>query len=116
MTMKLAWLGNTWPDFLFDISQLAQATDERFTNRKKYIIKPINRAVKFACWILCLVICKQSRLLNTDWIHLFHCGSWRCGCSHNLQILQVEENFEITNGKVSCGLQRLSRCHIHING
>lgn len=34
MRMKLPWLFNTRPEYLFDISQLAQATKERFNKDK----------------------------------------------------------------------------------
>jgi len=48
MRMKLAWLANTRPDCLFDISQAAQVTEDRFNNCSKDCIKQLNRAVKFA--------------------------------------------------------------------
>lgn len=48
MRMRLAWLANTLPYCLFEISQLAQVTEERFTSEKTAVIKRLNRAVTFA--------------------------------------------------------------------
>ena len=43
--MKLAFLANTRLDCLFEISQLAQATEGMFENFKKQNIKQLNKAV-----------------------------------------------------------------------
>eukprot|EP00171_Calliarthron_tuberculosum_P004009 IDg4009t1 len=48
MRMKLAWLANTRPDCLFDISQLAQVTEDRFHSSRSGFIRQLNKAVKFA--------------------------------------------------------------------
>ena len=48
MRMKLAWLSNSRPDCLFEISQLAQVTDEIYAAKKKELIRRINKAVRYA--------------------------------------------------------------------
>ncbi|CAN8072966.1 unnamed protein product [Agarophyton chilense] len=48
MRMKLAWLANTRPECLFQISQLAQVTETIFENDQKGVIRQLNRAVKYA--------------------------------------------------------------------
>lgn len=48
MRMKLEWLANTRPDCLFEISQLAQVTEEKFDSQRASIIRRQNRAVKYA--------------------------------------------------------------------
>lgn len=48
MRMRLAWLSNSRPDFLFEISQLAQVTESPLKDKKRDHIKALNRAVKFA--------------------------------------------------------------------
>ena len=48
MRMKLAWLAHTRPDCLFEISQLAQVTEDRFKENKVTIIKRLNRVVDFS--------------------------------------------------------------------
>eukprot|EP00737_Agarophyton_chilense_P000247 gb/GEZJ01000282.1/.p1 GENE.gb/GEZJ01000282.1/~~gb/GEZJ01000282.1/.p1 ORF type:complete len:768 (+),score=79.54 gb/GEZJ01000282.1/:1785-4088(+) len=48
MRMKLAWLANTRPDCLFEISQLAQITEDRYLSSPREAVKRLNRAVKFA--------------------------------------------------------------------
>eukprot|EP00171_Calliarthron_tuberculosum_P022721 IDg22721t1 len=48
MRMKLAWLANTRPDCLLNISQLAQVTEARFDDNRKSVIKQLNSAVKDA--------------------------------------------------------------------
>ena len=48
MRMCLAWLANTRPDCLFEISQLAQVTQEIFGTSKREVIKRLNKAVKYA--------------------------------------------------------------------
>lgn len=48
MRMKLAWLANTRPDCQFEISQLAQVTEERFSIERSSIIRRLNKATKFA--------------------------------------------------------------------
>lgn len=46
--MKLAWLSNTLPDCLFEISQLAQVTEAHFEDKHRDHIKRLNRVVKHA--------------------------------------------------------------------
>ena len=48
MRMKLAWLSNTRPDLLFEISQLAQITSYRFATSANACIKRLNSAVRYA--------------------------------------------------------------------
>ena len=48
MQMKLAWLSNTRPDCLFEISHLAQVTEEIYAAKKKELIRRINKAVRYA--------------------------------------------------------------------
>ena len=48
MRMCLAWLANTRPDRLFEISQVAQVTQQIFDSSKRDIIKGLNKAVKYA--------------------------------------------------------------------
>ena len=48
MRMKLAWLANSWPDSLFEISQLAQVTEEKFNSAQGAQIRRLNQAVKYA--------------------------------------------------------------------
>ena len=48
MRMKLAWLSNTRPDCLFEISQLAQVTEEMFSSSPRETARRLNKAVKFA--------------------------------------------------------------------
>jgi len=48
MRMKLAWLANTRPDCLFEISQLSQVTEDRFKTDKQRLIRQLNKAVKYA--------------------------------------------------------------------
>ena len=48
MRMKVAWLANTRPDCLLEISKLAQVTKERFEQERRECIKHINRVVKYA--------------------------------------------------------------------
>eukprot|EP00171_Calliarthron_tuberculosum_P023641 IDg23641t1 len=48
MRMKLAWLANTRPDCLFNISQLAQVTEARFDADSTTTIKQLNSAVRDA--------------------------------------------------------------------
>ena len=48
MRMKLAWLANTRPDCLFEISQLAQVTEDMFNQKPKQILQRLNKAVAFA--------------------------------------------------------------------
>jgi len=48
MRMKLAWLANTRPDCLYDISQLAQVTAKRFEENRYEIIRQLNKALKYA--------------------------------------------------------------------
>lgn len=48
MRIKLAWLSNTRPDCLFEISQLAQITEDMFEADSKRVIQQLNRAVRYA--------------------------------------------------------------------
>ena len=48
MRMKLAWLSNTRPDCLFEISQLAQVTEEKYSTERSVVIRRINRATRYA--------------------------------------------------------------------
>lgn len=48
MRMKLAWLANTRPDCMFEISQLAQVTDEMFSKDSVQHIKRLNKTVVYA--------------------------------------------------------------------
>ncbi len=46
--MKLAWLANTRPDCLFEVSQLAQVTIAMFISDSASAIRQLNRAVNYA--------------------------------------------------------------------
>ena len=46
--MCLAWLANTRPDCLLEISQLAQVTEQTFRTSKRDVLKRLNGAVKYA--------------------------------------------------------------------
>eukprot|EP00171_Calliarthron_tuberculosum_P005124 IDg5124t1 len=48
MRMRLAWMANTRPNFLFEILQLAQVTAERFEKEGDELIRCINKVIKFA--------------------------------------------------------------------
>lgn len=48
MHMKLTWLANTRPDLMFEISQLAQVTEEVFNNYQESTIRRLNKTTKFA--------------------------------------------------------------------
>lgn len=48
MLMKIAWLAQTHPDFLYEICQIAQITEARFTEKPWERVKFLNRAVKYA--------------------------------------------------------------------
>lgn len=48
MRQKLGWLSNSRPDCLFEVSQLAQITDEHFENSPKPHLTRINRATSCA--------------------------------------------------------------------
>ncbi len=48
MRMRLAWLANTRPDLLFEISQLAQITLERFKESARAHWKRLNLAIRYA--------------------------------------------------------------------
>ena len=48
MRMKLAWLSNTRPDCLLEISQLAQITEEKFRTNASVVIRRTNRAIRYA--------------------------------------------------------------------
>ena len=46
--MRLAWLSNTQPDLLFEISQCAQVTFERFKTKVQAFWKRLNSAIRYA--------------------------------------------------------------------
>lgn len=46
--MRLAWLANSRPDCLFEISQLAQVTESMFAKDRSSIIRRLNKAVTYA--------------------------------------------------------------------
>ena len=46
--MKLAWLANSRPDCLLEISQLSQVTESVFRDEKENIVKRLNKAVIYA--------------------------------------------------------------------
>ena len=48
MRMNLAWLSNTRPDALVEISQQAQVTEEICQAKKREPIRRINKAVRYA--------------------------------------------------------------------
>ena len=48
MRMKIAWLANTRPDMQFEISQLAQITEERFYSNSSGFVKRMNQLVRYA--------------------------------------------------------------------
>ena len=48
MRMSLAWLANTRPDCLFEISELAQVTEDRFTREGATELRRLNKATKYA--------------------------------------------------------------------
>ena len=48
LRMKVAWLANTRPDLQFEISQLAQVTQERFAKESKEFLKRLNSATRYA--------------------------------------------------------------------
>ena len=48
MRMRLAWLSNSRPDCLFEISQLTQVTEKMFEEKPKDMIVRLNKAVKYA--------------------------------------------------------------------
>lgn len=45
--MQLAWLSHTRPDALYEISQLTQITRDRFDDKRRDIIKRVNRLIKY---------------------------------------------------------------------
>ncbi len=47
MQMRLAWLANTRPDCLYEISQLAQVTEERFLTEKSQLVRQLIKATKY---------------------------------------------------------------------
>ena len=47
MRTKLAWLSNTRPDCLSEISQLAQVTEEKYNTEGSVVIRRINRAIRY---------------------------------------------------------------------
>ena len=47
MRMKVAWMANTRPDMQFEISQLAQVTQERFEKDTKAHLKRLNSIVRY---------------------------------------------------------------------
>lgn len=46
--MKLAWLAQTRPDCLYEISQISHISEARFTRKPQEHIKHLNRAVTYA--------------------------------------------------------------------
>lgn len=48
MRMKLVWLANSRPDFLFEITTLAQVTQEHFAKNKRDCLKGLNLAMRYA--------------------------------------------------------------------
>jgi len=48
MRHKLAWLAHTRADCLFEISQLAQVTVERFQKERTASLRRLNKAIRFA--------------------------------------------------------------------
>lgn len=48
MRMKLAWLSNSRPDCLFQISQLAQVTENAYERNRREIIKRLNKSIAYA--------------------------------------------------------------------
>ena len=48
MRMKLAWLANTSPDSLLEISHLAWVTEGKLDAEKKECIRRFNRAIRYA--------------------------------------------------------------------
>jgi len=48
MRMKLAWLAHTRADCMFEISQLAQVTIERFEGERTASIRRLNKAIRYA--------------------------------------------------------------------
>lgn len=48
MRMRLAWLANTRPDCQFEISQLAQITEERFAKEQNAVIRRLDKTTKYA--------------------------------------------------------------------
>ena len=48
MRMKLAWLSNKRPDFLLEISQLAQVAGEIFKASRRDLIIRLNNAARYA--------------------------------------------------------------------
>ena len=48
MRMKVAWLANTRPDLLFEISQLAQITQSMFEQDAKAFLKRLNGVIRYA--------------------------------------------------------------------
>lgn len=48
MRMRVAWLSNTRPDIQYEISQLAQVTQEKFNRNASTHLKRLNSVVKYA--------------------------------------------------------------------
>ena len=48
MRMRLAWLPNTRPDCQFEISQLAQVTENRYLAEQPTLVRRLNRATRYA--------------------------------------------------------------------
>lgn len=47
MRMRLEWLANARPDCLFEISQLAQVTEDRYDKERFSILRRLNMATKY---------------------------------------------------------------------
>ena len=48
MRIKIAWLANTRPDCLFEISQLAKFTEELFNKSRRENIRRLKKSIVFA--------------------------------------------------------------------
>lgn len=48
MRMRLAWLVNSRPDFLFEIAQLEQITEQMFDSDTPQLLRKMNKAIKYA--------------------------------------------------------------------
>lgn len=48
MRMRLAWLINSRPDFLFDIAKIAQVIEDMFYERPKHYIGQLKKVIKYA--------------------------------------------------------------------
>ena len=67
MRMKLAWLANTRPDCLFEISQLAQITEEMYEEDRRKVVRQLNRTIRYA---IQNQISLQIPVLNIDTLRI----------------------------------------------